>query len=150
MAKKKKTIWLIAVVLSALLVGGIYYFLTGPKAIAPAENSYEIQGMKIEILKSGSGPAAKNGDTVVVHYTGTLENGDKFDSSFDRGVPFSFVLGAGEVITGWDLGILGMKVGEERELIIPAELAYGETGAGGIIPPNATLVFDVELLRINP
>lgn len=112
--------------------------------------NYEIQGMKVEILKEGTGEETKNGDTVSVHYTGNLEDGTKFDSSVDRGTPFSFSLGAGQVIKGWDLGVLGMKVGEKRRLTIPSELAYGETGTpGGPIPPNATLIFEVELLGIN-
>ncbi len=111
--------------------------------------NFEIQGMKIEILKEGTGNAAKNGDRVSVHYKGTLENNEKFDSSYDRGIPFSFVLGAGRVIEGWDLGVLGMKVGEKRKLTIPPELAYGSQGAGGVIPPNAILIFEVELLAIN-
>ena len=106
--------------------------------------------LKIEILQQGTGQEAKNGDTVVVHYTGTLEDGTKFDSSLDRGTPFSFVLGTGQVISGWDLGVLGMKVGEKRKLIIPSELGYGKTGTpGGPIPPNATLIFEVELLSIK-
>jgi FKBP-type peptidyl-prolyl cis-trans isomerase len=105
--------------------------------------------LKIETLKAGDGVEAKNGDKVSVHYTGTLENGQKFDSSVDRGTPFSFTLGAGQVIRGWDLGVLGMKNGEKRKLTIPADLAYGAAGAGGLIPPNATLIFEVELLSIN-
>lgn len=107
-------------------------------------------GLKIEVLKNGVGLGAKSGDTVSVHYTGTLTNGKKFDSSLDRGKPFSFKLGAGLVIQGWDKGLLGMKVGEKRKLTIPPELAYGERGAGGgVIPPGATLIFDVEMLKIN-
>lgn len=109
----------------------------------------EIQGMKIEILKEGTGLKAKNGDTVSAHYTGTLENGVKFDSSVDRGTPFSFKLGAGQVIKGWDLGILGMKVGEKRKLTIPPELAYGSGAVGGVIPANSTLIFEVELMGIS-
>ena len=104
--------------------------------------------MKIEILKEGTAKPAKNGDTVSVHYVGTLENGTKFDSSVDRGTPFSFTLGIGQVIKGWDLGVVGMKVGEKRKLTIPPDLAYGATGAG-TIPPNATLIFEVELLDID-
>ena len=107
------------------------------------------ESLKIEILKEGTGLGAKNGDTVVVHYTGTLIDGKKFDSSLDRGEPYSFPLGAGEVIAGWDQGLLGMKVGEKRKLFIPSDLAYGERGAGGIIPPNAPLIFEVELLEIK-
>ncbi|MBI2038357.1 MAG: FKBP-type peptidyl-prolyl cis-trans isomerase [Candidatus Nealsonbacteria bacterium] len=104
--------------------------------------------MKTEILKEGTGQVAKSGDKVSVHYTGWLENGTKFDSSVDRGQPFEFTLSAGQVIQGWDLGVAGMKVGEKRKLTIPADLGYGAQGAGGVIPPNATLIFEVELLDI--
>ena len=112
-------------------------------------SNFEIQNMKIEILQEGSGEASKNGDKVTVHYTGTLKNGTKFDSSLDRGTPFSFTLGQNRVIQGWELGVLGMKVGEKRKLTIPPELGYGSQGAGERIPPNATLIFQVELLKIN-
>ncbi|MFH1162296.1 MAG: FKBP-type peptidyl-prolyl cis-trans isomerase [Candidatus Jorgensenbacteria bacterium] len=99
----------------------------------------------------GTGAEAKAGDTVTVHYTGTLTDGKKFDSSLDRGQPFSFLLGAGQVIRGWDLGVAGMKVGGKRRLTIPPELGYGSRGAGGgAIPPNATLIFEVQLLDVKP
>jgi FKBP-type peptidyl-prolyl cis-trans isomerase len=108
------------------------------------------EGLEIEVLKEGSGAAAKNGDKVTVHYTGWLENGTKFDSSLDRERPFSFLLGTGQVIKGWDMGVLGAEVGEKRRLTIPPELGYGERGTpGGPIPPNATLIFEVELLALN-
>ena len=106
-------------------------------------------GLKYSDLKVGTGDTAKKGDTVEVHYTGWLKNGKKFDSSLDRGKPFSFQLGAGRVIKGWDEGVAGMKVGGKRKLIIPAKLAYGERGAGGVIPPNATLLFEVQLLDLK-
>jgi len=113
-------------------------------------------GLKYLLLAEGAGAAIEAGQSAMVHYTGWLYDqslaegkGEKFDSSRDRGQPFSFPLGAGRVIKGWDLGVAGMKVGERRMLIIPAELGYGSRGAGGAIPPNADLLFDVELLGIR-
>jgi peptidylprolyl isomerase len=106
-------------------------------------------GLQYVDIEEGTGATPQSGQTVVVHYTGTLQDGTKFDSSRDRDRPFSFRLGAGQVIRGWDEGISTMKVGGRRQLIIPPELGYGARGAGGVIPPNATLIFDVELLRIN-
>ena len=105
-------------------------------------------GLKYTDVKVGSGAAPSKGKQVKVHYTGTLENGKKFDSSVDRNEPFSFVIGVGQVIPGWDEGVMSMKVGGKRKLIIPSKLGYGAAGAGGVIPPNATLLFDVELLDV--
>lgn len=106
--------------------------------------------LQIEEIEVGSGDEAKGpGQTVTVHYTGWLTDGTKFDSSVDRGDPFKFPLGVGQVIKGWDQGVVGMCVGGKRKLTIPPELGYGASGAGGAIPPNATLVFEVELLEIT-
>jgi FKBP-type peptidyl-prolyl cis-trans isomerase len=103
----------------------------------------------IEDLVVGNGATAQAGQSVVVHYTGWLTSGQKFDSSVDRNDPFDFRLGAGQVIPGWDQGVAGMQVGGKRKLTIPPSLAYGSRGAGGVIPPNATLVFEVELLAVR-
>jgi len=106
-------------------------------------------GLKYEDLSNGDGSEATAGQTVTVHYTGWLTSGDKFDSSKDRNDPFRFRLGAGHVIRGWDEGVAGMRVGGVRKLTIPPQLGYGARGAGGVIPPNATLVFEVELLAVD-
>jgi hypothetical protein len=119
----------------------------GGEMVAARERVTE-SGLRITDLVVGDGPEARSGQTVVVNYRGTLENGKEFDSSYGRG-PFSFPLGAGRVIRGWDEGVAGMQVGGKRKLVIPSDLAYGERGAGGVIPPNATLIFEVELLEIR-
>ena len=106
-------------------------------------------GLKYQVITPGTGAEAKPGQQVSVHYTGWLTNGTKFDSSVDRNEPFRFGLGAGQVIAGWDEGVSGMKIGEKRKLTIPAALGYGPRGAGGVIPPNATLIFEVELLGLS-
>ena len=106
-------------------------------------------GLKYVDLAEGDGRQPKKGKTVVVHYTGWLEDGTKFDSSLDRGQPFSFRIGMGQVIRGWDEGVMSMRVGGKRKLIIPPKLGYGARGAGGVIPPNATLIFEVELLKVR-
>ena len=106
-------------------------------------------GLQYVDLVVGNGQKAKVGNTAIVHYTGWLKDGTKFDSSVDRGQPFSFMLGAGRVIKGWDEGVVGMNIGTKRKLIIPPHLGYGSRGAGRVIPPNATLVFEVELLGLR-
>ncbi|HRE29017.1 MAG TPA: FKBP-type peptidyl-prolyl cis-trans isomerase [Anaerolineales bacterium] len=106
-------------------------------------------GLKIEKLVEGTGAAPKTGNTVQVHYTGWLLDGTKFDSSVDRGRPFEFRLGAGQVIAGWDQGVAQLKVGDKARLTLSPEMGYGARGAGGVIPPNATLIFEVELLAIK-
>ncbi len=128
-------------------------FLVGLMAGCQGERAAEKRtatksGLRHEDIKEGTGPAAAKGDTVEVHYTGWLTNGTKFDSSKDSGEPFRFPLGAGQVIKGWDEGVVGMKVGGVRKLTIPPELGYGQRGAPPDIPPNAELVFEVELLKI--
>lgn len=124
-----------------------------PKMKTPESQSEKIEttmsGLKYIDEIIGKGPFPKVGQTVTVHYTGYLESGKKFDSSVDRQQPFEFVIGIGEVIKGWDEGVSTMMVGGKRKLVIPSQLAYGPSGAGNVIPPNATLVFDVELLAIR-
>ncbi len=161
--------WLIIyIIVGAIAYGLVYYFFianNGTSNYSSQENqqNYQspsvsveptnnaLQNMKIETVKEGTGEGAKVGDTVTVNYTGTLENGTKFDSSLNPGrTPFEFTLGQNKVIQGWELGVLGMKVGEERKLTIPPELGYGANGVGNIIPPNATLIFTVDLLKITP
>lgn len=122
---------------------------TAPSDTAQAPAPGEGEGLVIEDLVAGNGAEATPGSPVTVHYTGWLTDGTKFDSSVDSGRPFQFVLGQGQVIPGWDQGVAGMKVGGKRKLTIPPALAYGEAGAGGVIPPNATLVFEVELLSVD-
>ncbi len=142
-----------AVTVVAVLVLVIAQFVSGQEQVVAAPAAEYIttpSGLKYRDIKVGTGPSPENGQLVFVHYTGKLENGRKFDSSRDRGTPFAFRLGVGEVIKGWDEGIATMKVGGQRELVIPPELGYGAQGAGGVIPPNATLIFDVELIRIAP
>jgi FKBP-type peptidyl-prolyl cis-trans isomerase len=119
-------------------------------AAAPTTSAAAVTKLLKEDLKVGQGAAAKTGDSVKVHYTGTLLSGSKFDSSRDRNEPFEFKLGAGMVIKGWDEGVVGMKVGGRRKLTIPSDMAYGKSGHPPVIPPDSPLVFDIELLEITP
>jgi len=156
----KRTIIISTALTSALLTvsgcGGAQSLTTSeitPKGNETMTRQKTPSGLEYEILQEGNEPTPQKGNKVTVHYTGWLDNkgqkGTKFDSSVDRGQPFSFTIGMGQVIKGWDEGVLSMKVGEKRRLIIPAELGYGARGAGGAIPPNATLIFDVELLGVS-
>jgi FKBP-type peptidyl-prolyl cis-trans isomerase len=133
---------------------------TPPSATAAASTASNLSATVTDLqktdVKQGTGAEAQSGKPILVHYTGWLYDpaapegkGAKFDSSRDRGVPFGFFLGSGKVIKGWDQGVVGMKVGGQRRLVIPPQLGYGERGAGGVIPPNATLIFDVELIEVK-
>ena len=138
-----------------ILAGGFYLFSVinnnnlSDASLVGAVNNNQKNMIKIETIIEGSGAESKAGDVLTVHYTGTLENGTKFDSSVDRGSPFNFTLGIGQVIQGWEEGMKGMKVGEKRKLTIQPEYAYGSRGVPGVIPSNAVLIFEVELLGIN-
>lgn len=156
----KRTIITIILVGILILLGAIYYFFgrgnnqqaneskKKEKIEASVNTASTNDALNIQILKEGTGTGAKSGDKLQVHYTGTLKDGTKFDSSRDRGEPFIFFLGAGQVIKGWDQGLIGMKVGEMRKLTIPPNLGYGSRDLGAI-PPNSTLIFEIELLKIN-
>ncbi len=162
---------IIGVIVLAVILAGIFYQMSQKSASNQNNNQTQnnnnqttntmdsnqnASGLKIETLAEGSGAEAKTGDMVTVNYTGTLTDGTKFDSSLNPGrTPFAFTIGPdcvknnNCVIEGWNLGVTGMKVGEKRKLTIPPELGYGASGAGALIPPNATLIFEVELLKIN-
>ena len=146
-------VWIVAAALSLVVVACSSTPPAQPTSSggAPA-NATEVtmpDGLKYTDEQIGTGAEAVTGKTAVVHYTGWLMDGTKFDSSLDRNQPFSFPLGGGQVIKGWDEGVVGMKVGGKRTLIIPPQLGYGARGAGGVIPPNATLKFDVQLLDVK-
>ncbi len=139
------------------VLGAVLFLVFGNKAENPAVTPVPTptptpagNGFQIQDIIIGSGPEAKNGDAVTVNYVGALAGGKKFDSSYDRNQPFPFILGAGQVIKGWDIGVSGMKVGGKRKLIIPPELGYGSQDVGnGLIPANSTLIFEVELLKVE-
>jgi len=141
------------VVNGGILVGIVFGLSLGaflsPVLAEEEKPTVTSSGLQYRDLVKGSGREAHVGETASVHYTGWLKDGTKFDSSVDRGQPFSFRLGAGQVIKGWDEGVVGMYIGSKRKLIIPPHLGYGARGAGQVIPPNATLIFDVELLDLR-
>lgn len=147
---------LLIIIIGIILVFLILNFLTTQKSaitnLNPSPTSKTATNeaqLKIEDLQVGTGPEVKPGDTITVNYTGTLEDGTKFDSSLDRNEPFTTQIGVGQVIKGWDQGIIGMRVGGKRRLTIPSDLGYGATGAADKIPPNSTLIFEIELLSIK-
>ena len=147
----KKNILIIIIIIVLAILG---FMLSQNKTIAPTNNNIsnnKPMQLEIKTTQEGTGDrVVKAGDTVSVQYTGKLEDGTKFDSSYDHGgQPFSFTVGIGQVIKGWDQGLLGAKVGEKRTLTIPSDLGYGARGAGALIPPNATLIFDVEVVSIK-
>jgi len=122
-----------------------------PTPVNPGDYVTTASGLRYYDLAVGDGPIVQNGMQVTVHYSGWLTDGSQFDSSLDRGEPFSFVIGRGQLIPGWEEGVLGMRVGGRRQLVIPPDLGYGSQGAGGVIPPDATLIFEVEVLSVaNP
>ena len=143
---KRKGYLVLAAVIVLLIIGWLIYSSGQSEANVVITTD---SGLQYVDLERGEGEAPVLGDTVVVHYTGWLEDGTKFDSSVDRGQPFDFEIGMGRVIRGWDEGVATMRVGGKRKLTIPPELAYGEAGIGEVIPPNSTLIFEVELLDIE-
>jgi FKBP-type peptidyl-prolyl cis-trans isomerase FkpA len=150
--------WALGAALCSMICAANLYAQTPGTGAAPTISKMDAKVMQLQKtdVKQGTGAEAIAGKAVIVHYTGWLydpaapgQKGAKFDSSRDRQVPFGFILGAGKVIRGWDEGVVGMKVGGQRTLIIPPDMAYGSRGAGGVIPPDATLIFDVELIEVK-
>jgi FKBP-type peptidyl-prolyl cis-trans isomerase len=147
-----------AVLLIAAIGSGTYFYVSNQSSNSSNKTSQTtmdkkttstVTSLQIEDITVGTGAEVKVGDTVTVNYVGTLEDGTKFDSSYDRNLPFDTQIGVGRVIKGWDQGIVGMKVGGKRKLTIPSDLAYGDSGAGGVIPGKATLIFEIELLAVK-
>lgn len=151
----KKSVVILVILILIVVMGFVFLkpqeqFVQEQPALDNLQNiNSQITTMQIETLNEGIGEGAKVGDNIAVHYTGTLENGTKFDSSLDRNEVFEYTLGQNRVIQGWEKGLLGMKVGEKRKLVIPPELAYGPNGVPPVIPPNATLNFEIEMMSIN-
>jgi FKBP-type peptidyl-prolyl cis-trans isomerase len=145
----KELSWILpaAIFLLAVVTFGVYFFYY--RSSEPANASTTSTGLKYVDQVVGTGPSPRKGQRITVHYTGRLQNGIKFDSSVDRGTPYEFAIGTGSVIKGWDEGIMSMKVGGKRHLIVPPSLGYGAAGSPPAIPPNATLEFDVELLGLK-
>lgn len=144
----KKNILITVAVLLIIIIGAFMFFSDKEKEVV-GEAVSQAEVLKTEDLVVGNGKVAAAGNLVSVHYTGWLLDGTKFDSSVDRGTPFEFTLGAGQVIAGWDQGVQGMREGGKRKLTIPSDLAYGDSGYPPVIPPKSTLVFEVELLRVK-
>ena len=145
---------LIYPIIVLLIVAGTLYKMTQEPTVLGSNTlsitpTTTMEQLKIEDIKVGTGREVKSGDIVSIHYLGTLTNGQKFDSSYDRKQPFETQIGVGQVIEGWDKGVVGMKVGGKRKLTIPPAMAYGSQGAGDVIPPNSTLIFEVELIGIK-
>ncbi len=142
------------VIIALIVIGAVYALFTYTqkstvKVLQTKKQMTVTNKLLIEDVKEGTGSAVVSGDTVVINYQGTLTNGEEFDSSYKRGVPFETAIGVGRVIQGWDEGVVGMKIGGKRKLTIPSDKAYGEQGIPGAIPPNATLIFTVELVGIK-
>lgn len=150
---------IIGIIVGVLILGGIIFFVmksTSSGGATPNKSSKKVLrkmtergGVEISVLREGKGPEIKRNQIAKVHYVGRLTNGQEFDSSRKRTMPFEFKIGAGKVIEGWDVGVVGMKKGELRELVVPAAMAYGNKSVGGVIPANSTLIFEVELMGIG-
>lgn len=146
----QKNRWILIIAAVVLIAGLTSIFIKSGKTRPPEQSPTQVTELSIEELKAGKGTIAEAGEDVTIHYTGWLvSGGTKFDSSIDRKLPFTFKLGIGQVIKGLDQGVLGMKVGSKRKIKIPANEAYGSKGIGNVVPPNADLVFEVELLKVS-